>query len=394
MQLTAYENAVKELAVPKLNAFLGEQKDIVEIDDWSTFKAKEKREALLEAFKQSKPLREQFVAYYAEVTGNESDFSEWETSDLPDDGGAEEEPKAESTPKGNSIDPEDSQPTTTEVAQATNYAPGKAPAFVEGAFAQIVSDVAGMDAHDSDQNLREMEDNLEFEHLRMGVLLSHIQKSNHYVTLGYDNMREYLAAHTGLHYRKAMFLISNANVVQELDIPAKELKGVSWSGLRHIVPVLNKENYKTWLEAARTLTHAALIDEVRTEVAKQQGALPAPDKEEGKPTEKAIGKTFNLFPEQKAIVDAAIEKAKIEGNVGSPAVALEFIAASYTGKPPSDTSISQVLPDLSDDGFNKMFSKVKADEGQEGAVRLLNLVAALWPEIDINVSIPNVAAAE
>lgn len=415
MQLNAYKNGLAALAVPKLNAFIKNNEDLaLNIEGWGNLKATEKREALLEAFKENNVAREHFVAFYGEETGDDSDFSEWETEDLPDvvTGPASladpQEPEAE--PEAADLSPAEADAAAessleedaaafdaalaeTSAGTGNSVAQHQATIFVDGAFEQLVSNVAGLNAEDSDANLKEMEDRLEFEHIRLGVLLSHIQKAQHYLTLGHDNMREYLAARTSLHYRKAMFLISNAETIQDLNLSATDLKGVSWSALRHITGVMNGENAKHWLDAARTLTHAALIEEVRMEKAKQAGALPPPKEgEEQKPVTQS--KTFNFYPEQKANIEAAIEAAKAQGNVDSPAAALDLIAASFTGKPPTDATVASVLPDLSDTGLTNALTKVKADEGVDGAVRLLNLIATVWPEVDINVSLPPATAAE
>lgn len=67
MNLTIYTEAVAELAIPRLTAFLKAQSDTVEIENWSKMRAPEKRESLLEASKQSKELRKEFVGFYAEI---------------------------------------------------------------------------------------------------------------------------------------------------------------------------------------------------------------------------------------------------------------------------------------------------------------------------------------
>jgi hypothetical protein len=399
MQFAIYSAAVSELAIPKLGKFVKEHADtLTTLDGWSKMKAAEKREALLTALGAEAEARKAFVAFYFEETGSEQDWSEWETADLPEDAGlttvADETDDTPELP----LDGTDAGQSELELPAAPVAIIGGGtshPQFVEGAFEQIVSDVAGLDAENSDKNLRELSERQAFDNLRMGVLLSHIQSSQHYITLGYDNMRTYLSDQFGdtLQYRKAMFLISNANAVKELGISAKELEGVSWSALRYIVPVMNSDNYGYWLDAARNLTHVALREQIQHHKAKEAGALPAPGADDAdKPKPKS--KLFNLFPDQKATVDAAIEKAKAEGNVESAGAALDLIAASFTGKAPSNTSVASVMPDTTVDGLTKVFSKMNADQGMDGLMAILSALEAVWPDVEMHVHLPEVEAAE
>lgn len=401
MTLATYKQAVEGLAIPKLTAFLKAVEDTVEIEGWAKMRAPEKRENILAAFEQSKELRKEFVAWYEQDTGKASDFSEWETADLPAIDGAAtatadtppDEPAPEvyvgtSTP----VEPEPAPaPVNLHVVSKTALATTAATVFVEGAFEQIVADVSGLDAQASKMNLAEAEDRMEFEHVRIGALLSHIQASQHYVTLGYDNLREFLAAETGLHYRKATYLIANYNAVRELGIPAAALKGVTWSALRHILPIMTTKNYKEWLDAARNTTHVSLIGMVEQEKIKQATALPAPDASKPGATAAAVptspqltSKVFNLAPDQTATLVAALEKAKVAANVDGTSAALDVIAAAYIGAPvPTAAPI-----DLSKAGFIAMFKGIAKEQGNTGALAILEAIGEVWPDIDINVAFP------
>lgn len=391
-----YNDAVSQLAIPKLTAFLKLMEDHVEIEGWAKMRAPEKRENMIDALTQSKELRKEFVVYYADDTGNEADFSEWEVATAaltesedapvsetggdtlePDDVTAPD-PKPESAPK-------DAAPTPALIQTAPT-------AFVEGAFEQIVSDVAGLDAQASKISLTEAEDRMEFEHIRIGALLSHIQNSQHYLTLGYDNLREFLASETAMDYRKGTYLISNYNKVRDLGIPADALKGVTWSALRHIVPILDIKNYKKWLEAARSSTHVKLIEQVGKEKAKQAGALAPPTTEGATAEPKPLTKAFNVYPDQDETIKAALEKAKGQANVESNGAALEIIAAAYTGAPPSNTTVGAVMPDISAEGLTKIFTKMRADTGYSAAELVLTIFGEIWPDIDITAAFPTADA--
>jgi len=381
MNLTIYKNAIEDLAIPKLTAFLKMVSDTVEIEGWSKLRAPEKRSQMIEALGQSTELRKEFVVFYGDEKGTDSDFSEWETAELPGlEGEAEPAPEP---PTG----------TGTEIAPVATTSPdtAKSGTFVDTAFGIIVSEVAGLNAYQSKINLREAEDRMQFEHIRIGAILAHIQKSEQYIKLGYDNLREFLHAETTMDYRKGVQLIKNFNTVKELGIEAEDLKGVTWAALRHIVPVLTKDNHKEWLDAARNTTHITLIEQVYKEKAKNAGALPAAPATEGgsvPEAQKLTSKVFNVYPDQNANITAALDKAKNSANVDSMGAALDIIATAYTGSPASDATVGAVLPDVSEKGLTNVFSKMKKDGPEDVIMDILNAIGAVWPEVEITVEFP------
>jgi len=376
-----YKEAVEALAIPKLTAFLKLVTDTVEIEGWSKLRAPEKRANMLEALEQSSELRKEFVVFYGEEKGTDTDYSEWETSDLPEVSETPQEPAPE-------------PPTGTDVSKATAYTPTQdtPTAFVEGAFEVIVSEVAGLDAVQSKANLHEAEDRMQFEHIRIGALLAHIQKADLYIQLGYDNLREFLHAETTMDYRKGVQLIKNFNTVKELGIPAKDLTGVTWAALRHIVPILTATNYKKWLDAARSSTHITLIEQVYKEKTKQAGALPAPgDTATGEAIpeqEKLTSKVFNVYAEQNANITAAIDKAKNAANVNSMGAALDIIASAYIGSPASDATIGAIMPDTSVEGLTNVFSKMANDDPANAIMVVFSALEAVWPTVEVAVTFP------
>ena len=405
MQKPIYADAVTETAIKSLTDVLKDAVDILEIEGWSKMKAPDKRANFLEALTQSEELRKKFVFDYGQRTGTPTVFSEWEAGDEPtvEDAAPPVEdtlatpPAPDEVPEAELIlatDP-DLDPTPSQTpALVTEHAMGT---FVEGGFEAMKADAAGLDAVMSDSALKSAEENLEFEHIRLGVLLSHISNSQHYLTLGYENMREYLSVVSGLDYRKAMQLIRNATIISELNIPATNLKGVTWAALRHVLPVLTQDNYAIWLDAASNMKHMALIEAVKDERVKQAGLIPAsntatavPIKPETKP------KTFNLLPDQLQSVNNAIEKAKVEGNVATTGAALDVMAASYSGKPVTQSTLNSGVTDTSDAALMDVLTKLRADEGIDGLIRVLNFIGTVWPEPDISVDLkaPTAQAAE
>lgn len=341
-----YNKAVTAFAIKDLAVFNTEHGFTIE--GWAKLSAPDKRGAFFTALESDMDMRRKFVEFYnASHEEGCKPWSEWEN--LPTD-------------------------PSTEVA--TLPVIGQ---FVDDAFSTMVADVAGLDAVASSAALLAAEESLEFEHMRVGVLLSHMQSGEHYLTLGYNNLREYLAAETTVGYRVAVYLINNANAVRDLGIAPESLKGITWTALRHILPILTEANYGLWLDAARSMKQVGLIEAVKAE-------------QEQQPTTSATGtvadpaqmtqKTFVISKAEKSAIDAAIEKAKVEGNTDNTGKALGVMAAAYTGQP-AQTYVGGV----SDDALKTSFEAVAKDEGTEGLIRILNIVGAVWPEAEINCEI-------
>lgn len=393
MKTPLFTDAVTELKVTELTTFLKDNPEF-EIVGWKDKKAAEKRDAFLSALTQSLNMRREFVAFYSSLSSREdlsNDWQDWE-ADLAaediEDAETVEDPDAAG--KAAVAEIEEVLGVTPEPKTVVSVHHGS---FVEGGFEQMVADVAGMEEPDATANLRDAEQDIHHNYVKMGILLAHVQRKELFLAAGCENMREYIAKHTELKYRKAMYLVANANVVQELGITAQDLQGVSWAALRHVLSVIDKGNYKKWLDAARSLPHLKLMAAVDEEKAKQAGnALPKPSEGKASAAEVTL-KKFNLYPDQLVSVNEAIEKAKIEANTDSTGAALDAMAAAYVGKPMSKSSAAAVLPDLTNEGLTRMLSKIKADEGNDGLQRVLIVIGDLWPDVLIEVDFDGAAVA-
>lgn len=399
MKPNLYQEAIAKTSIPHLTKFV--KANDITITGWAKLKSDDKREALMNVLKASSDHRVSFVAFFAETNpdaGYSASWADWENDESIADAEAAAETEAEPEADTEADTPEpETLPATADASPAITQP--TTPAFVEGAFANMIADASGLDAKASTSALRAVEEDIEFHHMRIGALLSHVQSAQHYVTMGYDNMREYLAGETSIEYRKGMYLIQNVRVVQEIGLTDSDLKGVSWSALRHIQPVLapkggkvlDRKAAKKWLDAARSMTQIKLKEAVAAQKQKDSGALPAPKDGEpdAVPAPQVSSKSFNLAPDQAETLEQALQKAKVEGNTDSQAAALDVLASAYLGSPPANSTLDAVMPDLSDDGLNKMFTAIRNAEGYDGVKRILNVIDAVFPEVDITAAIPS-----
>ena len=180
---------------------------------------------------------------------------------------------------------------------------------------------------------------------------------------GYESTKDLLEVEFGMRYRKGMYLVNIYDKVVEFGITEKYASKVSWTKFRELLPILSRDNYKSWLTKAKKMT----ILQIRSAVEK---ALQS-DNDEDVPETEADNTYSNLslqlFADQKESIQDAIDMAKTELGTDSTASALAGICVGYmsndAGKKPS-------LKDV-----------MKASTPLE----VLEIFSELWPEIDVRV---------
>lgn len=128
----------------------------------------------------------------------------------------------------------------------------------------------------------------------------------------------------GLHYRKAMTLIKTYNHLVEKAIPYSAIKGIGWTKLAIIAPIVTPKNVETWVKRAEKNTAVQLADLV----SKANAGSASSDKEE---KSGLTTKTFKLHKDQKTAVEAALEKVKTETKTEHDSVALFQMSEAYLG---------------------------------------------------------------
>ena len=382
MKQEQIEAAVAALKIPTVTACVKKMQGDTP-DGWGKMTAKAKREHLVGVVQYSNEKFQSIFKGFAADAGIEVDEIDESLAAEPEHYVHEAAPATV---------PQES----TEIATAGAQLSAPHTTVVSDLVAHAASEVAGLSAKDSLANLQEAYEHLEEYHFRIGALLSHMQATEAYLTLGYANMRELITSTTRLEYRKAMYLAANAAKIMELQIPESALQGVTWTKLRDVLPVLTAENYEGWLELARTDNSNNLNEAVQ---AAKVAALGAPEESGGDEGESEGGgeavpapptkqRGFLLYVDQDAMVQQALDKAKVEGNVDTNGAALAVIATAYTGAPAPATLEAEAGPDISDEHVRAICEAAKKKE-KAGSfaelIRVLNVIGAVWPEVDINV---------
>ena len=127
-------------------------------------------------------------------------------------------------------------------------------------------------------------------YLELGGVLSRVVAEDWFLELGYPSFRRWLSAETKLKHAKARYLIQIYDELVERGLPFGMFKGVGWTKMKVLLPVIRSEKVDDWVEAAKHLTRESLeaavkaasgaaerLDQPRGPVQQRAGAgIPTP----------------------------------------------------------------------------------------------------------------------
>jgi hypothetical protein len=193
---------------------------------------------------------------------------------------------------------------------------------------------------------------------------------------GYDTFKQYIETVCGISYRKGMYNIELYKRTLELKVSWSDFGGIGWTKVMAVLPVVTAENIGEWVEKAGAMNVLSLREYVKKvlEVPHEPGAPVAQS------NVKAV--TFKLHEDQKEIVDAAISKAKTEGNTEVASVALELIAQSYMGGSVAYTSIDAAMT----------AERKKSGSSDDFIAKIVGIMESLCPDRVIEVEVSEAAS--
>ena len=201
---------------------------------------------------------------------------------------------------------------------------------------------------------------------RLGGVFSVI-KSNGWFD-GFKDFKSYVSEKYGVEYRKAMYCIEIYDKLIAEQISWSKVHALGWTKLSILVPVLTAENVDTWVAKALEVN----CDTLKALVKAAKGG--STEVEEGTAiTSEVVKMAFTVHPDQKATIDAALEKAKSESNTEFSTVALENICVGYLG--------GAIVA-------NKPTQTLKDQMKEAGYEQVLAIFGDLWPQINLSVEVP------
>lgn len=173
-----------------------------------------------------------------------------------------------------------------------------------------------------------MEDT-DFTWFKLGGVLSRILDNSWYAP--YAKFSDFVKQEHNIEYRTALYWVNTYKALIEAEIPWAKIKDIGWAKLKDLAPVLDLENVDEWVAIAKKNNVSQLAEIIRNAKAEAGDGLALPTSEAN-----AIKtKTFKLHEDQLGNVEAALTKAREEGNTEVDSVALEYVCLSYlnnTGK--------------------------------------------------------------
>lgn len=170
-------------------------------------------------------------------------------------------------------------------------------------------------------------DNIDRDGFRLGGVLSKVQAEGWFMNTGHETFKSWVEASTGIAYRKAMYLVNIYNQLVGSGIPYEKVKGLGWTKLKELAPIISTENVDEWVALAENCTVLQLIEHIK-QATKGEDENESTEEEAVKTT---TTMTFKVHEDQKATITAALEKAKHAINTDVSTVALEAMAMDYLG---------------------------------------------------------------
>lgn len=235
-------------------------------------------------------------------------------------------------------------------------------------FSNIVTAIENMGREASLKAVEELSEQSGYAMFKQGGLFARIKSQGWYDP--FDSFEEWVAQVHGMAKRKAQYSIAIYENLVNSEIPFEKVKGLKWSKLKEIAPIMTKETADEWIEKAQTMNVSNLIEEVKAHKKAMAAAITGEQADGAELVKKVITRSFKLYEDQAEVVETAIDRAKHDTGADENNQALEAICLSYLAGDKKITVGKQTLADaIKEAGFEKA----------------IELVAEMFPEHDITI---------
>ena len=170
-----------------------------------------------------------------------------------------------------------------------------------------------------------------FNNFRLGALFGRINSEGWHVDWGYESFAQLVEDRYKINYRKAMYLIGIYNDLVSAEVSWEHVKDIGWSKLKEFSSHLTPENVEEWVKRANSMNAEQLREYMRN--LKKGGDAPKSD---------VTTVSFRVYPNQKDIIKAALQKAASEHATKSEAVALHDMCADYLSGTSGKGTVSSI----------------------------------------------------
>lgn len=251
-----------------------------------------------------------------------------EANDIINDETAPATTNGESTPETTAAEVQDPTPVVAgkssgKKAKAAVTADKKV--LPDNDLVSIATEIAGLTKEGAMAAVSTLHDEANLNFIRMGGVLGRIQDENWYEP--YASFQEMAEQKFGILKRRAYYWVSIYKGLVESEVPFSKVAHIPWSKLKDIVNIITPDTVDKWVKLAEECTSIQLQEHVKAHIAATKG-LSDDDN-----VKTVISKTFKLHADQKVNLESALEKAKVQADTESDAVALDMLCMHYLGGP-------------------------------------------------------------
>jgi hypothetical protein len=237
---------------------------------------------------------------------------------------------------------------------------------------KIAQHVENISAEEAIPYAHELLENAEGNYFELGGVLAAINTNGWWEGFGFESFRQFIEAEYGLHYRKAVYLISIYTSLVESSVPWDSIKHLGWTKIKEIAQYVTLDNLEEWVTRAESMTTIQLQEYIKQMVTTTTEGEP-----QSTDAATLTTVTFKVHSDQKETIKAAVEKAKAEYGTQFDAVALEHVCLSYLeGSIGSKKTVATgITPEL----LHTLGVEIVA-----------NMFEAAWPGATINIDLPDI----
>lgn len=174
-----------------------------------------------------------------------------------------------------------------------------------------------------------IKDDIEGKFWELGEVLYIIFKKQYYVDAGYHDWREFCDGVLDIKWRTATYLKDIYGKFSPLDVEEAARKGIGWTKLKELLPIVNASNVDYWLDVAKGKKVSVQVLNSMVKF-----ALGRITKEEADKVPQVVA--FRLYKEQMENVERALEISRRLTGSDSRSYQLEMICAEFRATYESD----------------------------------------------------------
>lgn len=184
------------------------------------------------------------------------------------------------------------------------------------------------------QKALELRNKVGEDYWELSIVLTDIYNNDRYRSWGFDTWKDYVDQELDFTIRKAQYMVKIQSWFDTLTPAMQEFfKSLGWVKCRMLMPVVVKENAKSWKKRIEGKTLKEIEDIIKGDrkdiSGKESGPDDTGDSGSTSSNDSLVRRSFSLYTGQDEVVSNAISKAKDIGETDKDGHALSLICMDY-----------------------------------------------------------------